>query len=216
MEEERRQIVEYGKKMLLEHLTAGTGGNVSIYDPKTGCMAISPSGMDYLETKPEDVVIMRLDGTIVDGTRKPSSEKDLHMALYRGKTDARAIVHTHSMFCTVLATLNLPIRSVNYILADAGAGEVPVAPYRTYGTPELAQTVAETIGNSNACLMENHGMVACGKTIGDAYRLAEECEFISEIQWRCLCVGQPHVLTDEQMKIVMKKFNTYGQEKKNL
>ncbi len=208
---ERKQIVEYGKKLVTEHLTSGTGGNISVYNPETRLMAISPSGIDYFETKPEDIVIMKLDGTIVEGDRKPSSEHDLHIALYKVKKDARAIVHTHSMYCTVLSSLNMPIKSVHYILADAGTDEVPVAPYVTYGTRELANVVAETIGNSDACLMENHGMVACGRNVDTAFTLARECEWISEIQWRAMCVGTPNILTKGQMKVVMKKFNTYGQ-----
>lgn len=213
MEKERELVVEYGKKMINEHLTTGTGGNISIYDPETGNMAISPSGIDYFKTKPEDVVIMKLDGTIVEGNRKPSSENGMHRALYLKKPEARACVHTHSMFATVLATLNMPIKSVNYILADTGASEVPVAPYATFGTPELASVVAETIGDCNACLLENHGLITVGKNVDSAFSLARECEFIAEIQWRCLCVGQPNILTDGQMKVVMKRFGTYGQVK---
>ena len=103
MEFERQQIVDYGKRISSEKLTSGTSGNISIYDPETGLMAISPSGIDYFETKPEDIVIMKLDGTIVEGNRKPSSEHNLHIALYKVKKDARSIIHTHSTYCTVLS-----------------------------------------------------------------------------------------------------------------
>lgn len=211
MELERQQIVEYGKKISSEKLTSGTSGNISVYDPETGLMAISPSGIDYFETKPEDIVIMKLDGTIVEGSRKPSSEHNLHIALYKVKKDARSIIHTHSTYCTVLSTLNMPIQAVHYVLADAGSNVVPVAPYVTFGTNELAKVVAESIGEADACLMQNHGMVACGKNMNAAFTLARECEWISEVQWRAMCIGKPNILDKEEMDVVMGKFNNYGQ-----
>lgn len=213
MEKERRQIVLYGKKMVTAHLTIGAGGNLSILDRDTGLMAISPSGLDYYETEPEDIVILRMDGSIAEGSRKPSSESALHIALYQKKPEISSVMHTHSMFCIVLSALNMPIKAVSYLLADAGTFEVPVAPYHTYGTMELADAVTDTIGEGNACLMANHGLVTCGKSIASAFSLAEECEFVSEIQWRSLCIGNPSVLNEEQMKIVMQKFGTYGQGK---
>ena len=124
MEKERNLIVEYGKKLITENLTDGTGGNISIYDPEQGLMAISPSGIDYFKTNPEDVVIMNLDGEIIDGDKKPSSEKDLHIEMYKLKPEVRSVVHTHSMFCTVMACLQEPIHAVHYVLADAGTYEV--------------------------------------------------------------------------------------------
>lgn len=211
MEKERNLVVEYGKKLVTEHLTKGTGGNISIYDPKLGLMAISPSGIDYFETKPEDVVVMKLDGTVVEGNRKPSSEHDLHIALYEKKPEIRAVVHTHSMYCTVLGIDDMPIKSVHYVLADAGVTEIPVAPYVTYGTRELADAVAATIGKGYACLMKNHGLTTCGTSVDSAFGLASNCEWVAELQWKALCVGKPSILNDDQMEIVMKKFQTYGQ-----
>lgn len=103
MEKERIEIVEYGKKMSSAGLCKGTSGNISIYDPETGYMAISPSGIGYFETEPEDVVVMKLDGTIVEGNRAPSSEHGLHSVIYLNKPEARAVVHTHSIYCTTFA-----------------------------------------------------------------------------------------------------------------
>lgn len=213
MEKERNLIVEYGKKMVNDHLTSGTGGNISILDRETGLMAISPSGIDYFETKPEDIVIMKLNGEIVEGTRKPSSEHNLHIALYNKKPEITSVVHTHSTFCIVLSTLDMPIKAVNYILADAGTPSVPVAPYRTFATQELADAVADSIGSSYACLMANHGLSTCGKDLNSAYTLARECEWIAEIQWRAMCIGKPNIIDDNEMVHVLKKFGTYGQPK---
>ena len=214
MEKERNLVVEYGKKLITENLTDGTGGNISIYDPETGLMAISPSGIDYFKTNPEDVVIMNLDGEIVDGDKKPSSEKDLHIEMYKIKPEIRSVVHTYSMFCTVLACLQMPIHSVHYVLADAGTDEVPCTPYVTYGTKDLAMLAAKTIGEGKACLLGNHGMLAVGKDVGEAFMIARECEWISQIQWRCMAIGKPNILTKDEMAVVMEKFKTHGQVKK--
>ena len=213
MEKERNLIVEYGKKLITENLTDGTGGNISIYDPEQGLMAISPSGIDYFKTNPEDVVIMNLDGEIVDGDKKPSSEKDLHIEMYKLKPDVRSVVHTHSMFCTVMACLQMPIHAVHYVLADAGTNEVPCTPYVTYGTKDLAKLAAGTIGSGKACLLGNHGMLAVGKDVAEAFMIARECEWVSQIQWRCMSVGKPNILTKEEMDVVMEKFKTHGQVK---
>ena len=131
MEKERNLVVEYGQKMVTQHLTNGTGGNISIFDPEKKLVALSPSGMDYFKTKPEDVVILNLEGEIIDGERKPSSEKDLHIEMYKKFPWVTSVVHTHSMYCTVFACLGMPLKSVHYILADAGTDVVPVTPYKT-------------------------------------------------------------------------------------
>ena len=213
MEKERNLIVEYGKKLITENLTDGTGGNISIYDPETGYFAISPSGIDYFKTNPEDVVVMDLDGNIIDGDKKPSSEKDLHAEMYRIKPDVRSVVHTHSMFCTTLACLGEPIRSVHYVLADAATDVVPVTPYVTYGTKDLALAAAETIGDGKATLLGNHGMLAVGKDLPEAFSIARECEWIAQIQWRCMAVGKANILPRDEMERVMEKFKTHGQPK---
>nr|WP_276937973.1 class II aldolase/adducin family protein [Helcococcus sueciensis] len=211
LEKERKEIADYLKKMLESGLTKGTSGNISIFDRKNGYIAISPSGMNYEEIIPEDVVVIDLDKNIIEGNRKPSSESDLHIAIYKSKPEANSVVHTHSMFCTVLSTLNMPIKSVHYVIADCGSAEVPVAPYRIYGSEDLAISVVNTIGKSNACLLANHGMVACGDNLKSAFGLASTCEWVAEIQWRALSIGTPNYLSDNQIIEVEEKFKTYGQ-----
>ena len=121
MQEERELVVEYGRKMSTDRLSTGTSGNISVCNAEKGLMAISPSGMDYFSTTPEDVVITDLEANIVDGVRKPSSEWALHTAFYRHKPHARAVVHTHSMYCTTFAVLGQPLRAVHYAIGDTGA-----------------------------------------------------------------------------------------------
>lgn len=125
---ERELLTEYGKRMSRDGLSVGTSGNLSIYVPEAGLMAITPSGLDYEATTPADIVVMDLDAHVVEGERKPSSEWALHTAFYRQYPAARAVVHTHSMYCTVLACLGKPLEAVHYAIAAAGAARVPVAP----------------------------------------------------------------------------------------
>ena len=102
MENERKLIVEYGKLLVTKGLTTGTGGNISIFDKEKKYFAISPSGIDYFETEPEDVVIMDLDGKVVEGERKPSSEWMMHLIFYKKRDDVEAVVHTHSRFSSTI------------------------------------------------------------------------------------------------------------------
>ena len=177
MQEERELVVEYGRKMSTDRLSTGTSGNISVCNAEKGLMAISPSGMDYFSTTPEDVVITDLEANIVDGVRKPSSEWALHTAFYRHKPHARAVVHTHSMYCTA----------------------------------ELAEAAIEACGGSDAVLLSNHGLVACGRDLKSAYGLACNLEYVAELQYRTMCIGTPNILTDEQMAEVMERFRSYGQ-----
>lgn len=211
MQEERELVVEYGKQMSAAGLSTGTSGNISIYNAEKGLMAISPSGIDYFSTTPEDVVITDLDANIVDGKRKPSSEWALHTTFYKHKPHARAVVHTHSMYCTTFAVLGQPIRAVHYVIGDAGAATVPCAPYRTFGTEELAEAAIQVCGQSDAVLLGNHGLVTCGKDIKSAYGLARNMEYLAELQYRAMCIGKPNVLSDAQMDEVMERFKSYGQ-----
>lgn len=211
MRKERELVAEYGRRMSSAGLSTGTSGNLSIYDPQGGLMAISPSGIGYFDTQPEDVVVMDLEGGVVEGSRKPSSEWGLHALFYRKKPGARAVVHTHSMYCTTFAVLGQPIQAVHYAIADAGVGTVPCAPYHLFGTPELAEAAVRTAGASNAVLLANHGLVVCGKDLDGAFSLARNMEYVAELQYRALCIGKPNVLSGEAMADVMERFKTYGQ-----
>lgn len=214
--EEKKELVEYGKKMSAEGLSSGTSGNLSIYLKEEGVVLITPSGIGYFDTTPEDIVAMDLEGNIIEGTRKPSSEWHLHTLFYKNKPEARAVVHTHSKFCTTLSTLRMPIKAVHYVIADAGTNEVPCAPYRRYGTEELAKVAVESAKESNAVLLANHGIVVCGKNLKSAYGLAKGMEYVAEIQVTAMSVGEPVVLSKEEMDEVLEGFKTYGQVKREL
>lgn len=209
---EKELIIKYGKKMSKEGISSGTSGNLSIYIPEDDVVLITPSGIGYFDIVPDDIVVMTLEGEIVEGSKKPSSEWHLHTLFYKNKPEAKGVVHSHSVFCSTLSALRMPIKAVHYVIADANAKEVPCAPYKRFGTEELAKVAVETAGKANAVLLANHGIVTCGKSLESAYNLAKGLEYVSEIQCRAMSIGKPHILSDEEMDDVLEGFKTYGQE----
>lgn len=210
LKQEREEIVLFGRKLITSNLTTGSGGNLSIFNRQAGYIAIKPTGVDYFEMRPEDVVVMDPEGNIVDGRLKPSSEVSLHLGLLKARPETNAVVHTHQVYATTLACLNWEIPAVHYLVGFSG-NKVPVAPYFTYGTPELAQAVVQSIGPYNACLMANHGIVTLGGTLSAAFNVAEELELVSRLYYQSMCIGKPQILSDQEMEVVSKKFATYGQ-----
>ena len=212
MEEYRKEIADYGRQLLDRGLTEGTSGNLSIYDPQAGTMAISPSGLPYPEVEPEDVVVMDLQGNIIEGKRKPSSEFGLHSAVYRVRKDVQAVLHAHSMYCTTLACMRSPLLPGHYAIAEAGIKEIPLVRYETFGTLALAKAVEETAPRCRAMLLANHGMLACAGSMKEAFSLAQTMEWCAQVQWRCMCAGGPRVLTSEEMDGAIARYKTYGQD----
>lgn len=205
---ERQEIVDHGKKMITNGLTTGSGGNISIFNRKEGLIAISPSGLDYFETDINNIVIVDLEGNIVQGDLKPSSEMGMHLIFYKNRKDANAIVHTHSKYATAVSCMGWDLKAVHYLVGFAGL-DVKCAKYATYGSPELAQNALDAIGNRNAVLLGNHGLIALGPNIERAFSTAEHLEFVSEIFCITKSLGQPNIISDSQMEDVLKKFDTY-------
>lgn len=209
--QERAAVARYGRKLVASGLTAGTGGNLSCRSPETGMVAISPSGMDYGEILDEDVVLLSASGSVVEGRRKPSSEWAMHIEAYRARPDAGAVVHTHSPFATVLSCLGWEIPPVHYLVGFAGK-RVPCIPYVLFGTDELARCAASALGEGNAVLLGNHGLLSIGPTLSRAFATAEEIEFVAQVYYRARCAGEPRILSDREMEPVLAKFATYGQQ----
>lgn len=177
-------IVQYGKKMVSSGLTRGTGGNLSIYVRDLELMAIKPSGIPYDEIEPEDVMVMKLDGTIVEGNKTPSSEFAMHAIVYRNREDVGAMLHVHSTFAVTLACLNEDLPAVDYMVAYSRGRRVKCAPYASFGTTELAENAMKTMGNQNAVLLANHGMNVVGSDLPKAFAIAEQLEFCAELYVR--------------------------------
>lgn len=210
LREEREQVVEYCRMLTTHKLTKGTGGNISACNREKGLMAISPSGMDYFKTEPEDVVVLDLEGRVVEGRRVPSSETDMHRLLYIDRSDINAVVHAHSTYATTLACMRWNLPAVHYLVGFAGH-DVRCAPYATFGTPELARVAVEGMKGRFAVLLGNHGLLAAGPNMHYAFNVAEEIEFVCELYWRSKAVGEPVLLDAGDMETVLEKFKTYGQ-----
>ena len=208
MEYEKEQVVRYGKKLIDRRLTTGSGGNISVYNREKNLVAISPSGLDYYETTPEDIVILDIDGNLVEGKHRPSSEAGMHLAFYKNRADVSGIVHTHSKFATAIACMGWELPAVHYLIGMAGH-RVKCTGYATYGSDELAKKALDTIGDSNAVLLANHGLIALGEDVDRAFSTAEHLEFVSEVYYLTKTLGTPNILSDEDMDEVMKKFGTF-------
>ncbi len=208
MIKEKELVVKYGRKLIDRNLTTGSGGNISVYIKDKNQVAISPSGLDYYETKIEDVVIVDLEGNVVEGKQRPSSELEMHLAFYKERPGINAIVHTHSKFATAISCMGWELPPVHYLIAMAGYS-VKCSGYATYGSKELAQKALEAIGDSNAVLLANHGLIALGEDVEKAFSTAEHLEFVSEIYYLTKTLGNPNILSKENMDEVMKKFGTY-------
>jgi L-fuculose-phosphate aldolase len=212
MQLQREQIVFFGRQMLETGLTAGTGGNLSVFKRAENQVAVSPSGISYTQMRLEDVVVVDMAGNLVEGCQRPTSEVNVHLALYQKRPDIRAVVHTHSPFATTLACLQWELPAVHYLVGFSGV-KVPLAPYATFGTPELARCVANAIGDHMAVLLANHGLVTVGADLPRAFAVAEQIEFAARIYWQARAVGSPRVLSEEEMHRVMVKFKDYGPRK---
>jgi len=203
----RSDIVVFGKRMLVRGLVTGTGGNLSVRSGRR--VALSPSGVEYEAMKPEDVAVVDMEGRILEGRMKPTSEMSLHLALYHARPDITAVVHTHSPYACVMACLRREIPPFHYLVALVGR-KIPVAPYACFGTPELARYAAEAMGEGKAALLANHGMVSVGGSLTEAFRVAETAEFLAMVYSRVLSLGEPGILTNEEVDQVLEVFKSYG------
>lgn len=213
MKKERELIVEYGKRLSTAGLTRGTGGNLSIYNREEKLIAISPSGIDYFKIKPEDVVILNIRGQQMDGDKTPSSEVEMHRIFYERRTDIDAIIHSHTIYATTLACLNWSLPPVHYMVALAGL-DIRCAKYATYGTRELAENAFEAMKGRKAVLLANHGLLAGAKDLPNAFNITEEIEYCAELYYRTKCIGEPIILPEDEMILMIDKFKTYGQKKR--
>jgi L-fuculose-phosphate aldolase len=204
----RAQIIATAQEMNACGLNRGKSGNVSA---RCGDgFLVTPSGLAYEATRPEDIVAMTLDGA-ARGALAPSSEWRFHRALYASRPEVGAVVHAHSPFATTLACLGRDIPAFHYMVAVAGGNNIRCAGYATFGTQELADHALGALQGRKACLLANHGMIAVGASLRGALALAVEVEALCEQYWRALQIAPPNLLSDEEMEVVLAKFATYGQ-----
>jgi L-fuculose-phosphate aldolase len=192
-------------------INRGKSGNVSARwrDGDFDGFLVTPSALPYAQTEPADIVAVSLAGD-ARGRRPPSSEWRFHRDIYAQRPDAQAVVHVHAPFATSLACLRRGIPAFHYMVAVAGGNDIRCAPYATFGTQALSDNVMEALAGRVACLMANHGMIAVGKSLQAALALAVEVETLAEMYWRALQVGEPALLSDDEMRVVLDKFAGYG------
>lgn len=204
----RAEIIATARALNGRGLNRGTSGNVSARVP-TGFL-VTPTGMACESMQGDDVVAMSAEGT-ARGPRTPSSEWRFHRDIYTARADVHAIVHAHSPFATTLACLGSDIPAFHYMIAVAGGSDIRCAAYATFGTQQLSDSALRALEGRKACLLANHGMIAVGANLAGALALAVEVEALAEQYWRALQIGQPNLLSDAEMAIVLDKFRTYGQ-----
>ncbi|MEM1412487.1 MAG: class II aldolase/adducin family protein [Pseudomonadota bacterium] len=190
----------------------GTSGNLSVRhtDPAQGPgMLITPSGVPYEQLQEDALVFVDSEGA-PRGRYAPSSEWRFHLAIYADRPDAGAVVHSHSPHATALACLGRPLPAFHYEVAFAGGKDIRCAPYATFGTEQISVNVLAALEGRRACLIANHGAVCLGETMDKALFLARELEQLARIYSLCLAMGEPKVLSDEEMAHVVEKFAAYG------
>jgi L-fuculose-phosphate aldolase len=211
----REEVTRVSRRMSASGLVRTTSGNVSARTPE-GNVLITPSGLPYEDLEPADLALVDLSGNLLEGPLEPSTEVPMHTGIYRRRPRVGGIVHTHAPYATALACLGLEIPGVHYMLAALSEeGRVPLAPYATYGTEELAGHASEALGEGHsACLLQNHGTVAVAETATKAYSLTEILEEMAELYYRTRLAGDPILLGPGQLAETRTKISGYGQSKR--
>ena len=215
----REDIIEFSKKLNSTNLSPLRSGNVSVKATENNVdgFYITPSGKKYDDLKPEDIVFLSL-GEKKDFLRwfnsgkKPSSEWRFHQDIYTNKAEARAIVHAHSPHATAVSSHGKPIPAFHYMVALAGGNDIKCADYATFGTSELSKNIINALENRKACLMSNHGQVAFGQNLKQAFELAQEVENICHQYIIALKLGEPKILSSSEMEKILDKVKYYKSE----
>jgi L-fuculose-phosphate aldolase len=208
--EARSALIATCRELAVSGLTHGTSGNVSVRRNAREFF-LSPSGMPYDALEAADVPLVHVSGRWF-GRRRPSSEWRFHRDILAGRAEVAAIVHTHSRHATALACTGRGIPAFHYMVAVAGGTDIRCAPYHAFGTQDLSDAVLAALEGRRACLLGNHGVIACGKDLGSALALAAEVENLAAQYCTALELGAVRILDENAMRIVIEKFRTYGKQ----
>lgn len=209
----RKKIIAICLQMNEMGINQGTSGNVSVRW-KDG-MLITPSGLPYEETSPEDIIYVNFTDNQTLGPHKPSSEWLFHRDILAKRTDIDTVIHTHSTYATAMAIQRLDIPAHHYMVAAAGGNKVQCAQYATFGTQALSDNALAALGDRLACLLANHGVITLGATLFKALWLANEIETLAKQYFIASQYGKPIILPDEEMDRVVEGFKSYGPKKDN-
>jgi L-ribulose-5-phosphate 4-epimerase len=213
LESLRQEVWRLHLELPKNNLVAWTSGNVSARDPESGLVVIKPSGLKYSELRPENMVVVNVEGDIIEGNLKPSSDTASHLFIYRARPDINGIVHTHSRYATAFAALGKPIPVYLTAQGDEFGGPIPCGGFALIGGEEIGQVVVESIGHSPAVLLKNHGVFTVGKNAEGALKAAVMVEDVAATIWLALQIGQPDVISDENVaKLHHRYMNVYGQQ----
>lgn len=172
----RQEIIDMGVQMADSALVVGTWGNISARVPGENLVAITPSGVDYHKIAPQDIVILDMEGNIVDSDKKPSIESHLHLAIYNAREDVNAVIHTHSTYCTSMAIARKPIPAAAEDMVQIVGGDVRVSEYFLPGSIELANAAVRALEGRNACILANHGCLGAGKDLKETLKIVSVVE----------------------------------------
>ena len=216
MDDVRLDVIKFAKKLNSSNLSPLRSGNISIranQDNKEGFL-ITPSGIKYDQLKEGNIVFLELEEKINEEKIRreginPSSEWRFHQDIYIERVDAKAIVHAHSTYATAVSAHGKNIPAFHYMIALAGGNDIKCAQYATFGTKELSENILHALEKRKACLMSNHGQVAFGKNLDEAFELAEEIENICHQYINTIKLGTPKILSFEEMNKILEKTKNY-------
>ena len=212
LEQLKEQVWKLHQELPKNGLVVWTGGNVSARDPESGFVVIKPSGVLYDELQPEDHVVVNLDGKIIEGKLKPSSDTASHLYIYRHRPDVNGVVHTHSSYATAFAALGRSIPVYLTAIADEFGGPIPCAGFALIGDEVIGREVVENIGDSSAVLLKNHGVFTIGSTARKAVKAAVMVEDVARAVWLALQLGQPDEIAPADVaKLHHRYLHVYGQ-----
>ena len=200
-------IQKIAEKSSREGLVAGTSGNVSYFDRENELLYITPSNLDYREMEPEDIMVICLDGSIVEGKHTPSSEWRLHAEIYKRKEEVNSVIHTHSPYATGFAIVGEGIPLILVEMLPFLGGDIPVAAFGLPGTDEVGIHAAQAMKARNAALLENHGVAAVGKTVEQAYLRAVYVEDAAKAYHFAKLMGTPQRVPDDAVRILRKRYH---------
>lgn len=209
-EQEKSDMIKAGMKMDRYGLIALSGGNVSMRMP-SGEILITPSGMIYEDMEPEDVLVMDIDGNVIEGTRKASSDTDGLLYIYKHREDVNAVIHTHQPYATAIGLITDEFEVNLTTLANACGGNVKVTPFSSAGSVDMGIDTVDNLGNSLAVILANHGVMAVGKTLKQALCAAVYLEEAAKTYLAAKSVGEPKKMTIEQVTQAVELFHFYGQ-----
>ena len=213
MLEALREIVcAMNKELPREGLVTMTSGNVSGREPGSDLIVIKPSGISFDALTPADLVVVDLQGNVVEGRLKPSVDTATHLVVYRARPDVNGMVHTHSNYATAFAALGRPIPAVLTAICDEFGGVIPCGPYCQIGEEQIGEAIVQHIGACPAILMQNHGVFTVGPTPQAALKAAVMCEDVAKTVHLALTMGAPIAIPDEEVARAHRRYTEkYGQ-----